>query len=447
MKRIMISAMASSSGKTVVTCGLLRAFQKRGMDVRSLKCGPDYIDPMYHSRVLGIESRNIDLFLQGEDGVNGTLQRQACDLVITVGAMGFYDGLGGTDRASAWETAKVTGTPVILVVRPSGQSLTLAAQIRGMTSFREPSMICGVLLTDCRESLFRHLKEIIERESGIPVLGFLPKMKEAALPSRHLGLVTASEIRDLQSRFDTVAQALEAHADLDRILGMACDAELPKQAQRRKTPVCRIAVAKDEAFCFYYRDNLDLLEEAGAHIVFFSPVHDRELPEADGLYLGGGYPELYAQALSANVQMRESIRDAVRKGMPTVAECGGFLYLQKSLETEDGQVWEMAGVLDGEGKKTDRLQRFGYLTLTAQQDSLLLNQGEHVPAHEFHYWECTKNGEDLAASKANGRTWRCGYATKTLYAAFPHLHFAGQTPMAERFVQQSCRFAAGEIRV
>ena len=441
MKRILIAAMHSGSGKTVLSCGLMRAFQKRGLQVAAFKCGPDYIDPMFHSRVLGVPSRNLDLYLQGEAGVQRTLRRSSGDLAILEGAMGFYDGIGGTADASAWQTANVTGTPVILALRPQGSSLTLAAQIQGLMAFRQPSQIIGLMLIDCKPSLFSHLRPILERETGLPVLGFLPRMDAAVLPDRHLGLFTAGEIADLNARFDAIADELESQADLDRLLSLAAESvDITHDQQSIPAPRCRIAVAMDEAFSFYYEDNLDALREAGAELCPFSPIHDAALPEADGLYLGGGYPELHGKALSENLSMRRSIRAAAEQGMPIVAECGGFLYLQDRLRDEAGRSLPMVGLLPGEGYPTGHLQRFGYLTLTASKDSLLLQAGESVPAHEFHYWDSTFCGSDLLAEKRNGRPWRCGITTDTLYAAFPHLHWGGELPMARRFADAAARF-------
>ena len=435
MKRIMISAMQSGGGKTVAACGLMRAYQRRGLAVTGFKCGPDYIDPMFHSRVLGVPSRNLDLFLQGSDGVRRTLARQSGDLAILEGAMGFYDGVNGTVRSSAWELAAETETPAVLVLRPSGQSTTLAAQVRGLMEFRSPSRIAALILTDCKPMLSRHLRSILERETGLPVLGFLPPMEEAVLSSRHLGLVAPGEIADLSSRFDRIADALEQNADLDTLYALAAEGE-PEYVERTADalPRCRIGVAMDDAFSFYYADNLDELRSHGAELVFFSPIRDAVMPEVDGLYLGGGYPELHIEPLSGNESMRTCIRDAVLRGMPVVAECGGFLYLQKSLRDGSGREWPMAGALPGQGYPTGSLRRFGYLTLTAEADSLLFRAGEQIPAHEFHYWDSTDCGAGIPAKKENGQNWRCGFLTETMYAAFPHLHWGGSIPMARRFV-------------
>ena len=325
---------------------------------------------------------------------------------------------------------------MLLVLRPTGVGLTLAAQVKGMLDFRRPSRIVGLFLNGCKPSLYAYLAPLLERETGLPVLGYLPHMEQAAVESRHLGLLTAQEIQDFSARYELVADQLERTAELDGILALASDAaSSAAPLSDCAKSACTIAVARDEAFCFYYADNLDRLRDCGATLAYFSPLHGEALPEsADGLYLGGGYPELYAQALSQNEGMRESIGCAVRRGLPTVAECGGFLYLQRSLEDAGGAPWPMAGALPGAGIKTGRLQRFGYLYLNATADSLLFRQGETVPVHEFHYWDTTENGCVLEAVKPGGsKKWACCYASPSLYAGFPHLHFGGALPIAERF--------------
>lgn len=426
MKRLMLAAMGSGSGKTVITCGLLVALRKRNVSVQSFKCGPDYIDPMFHSRGLGVPSRNLDLFLQGKAGVCRTLNRQEADFALVEAAMGFYDGLRGTDQASAWDIARTADIPAVLILRPKGASLTLAAQVRGLLDFRTPSHIAGLLLNDCKSSLYAHLKPILERETGQKVLGYLPPMEQALLESRHLGLRTAGEIENLTARFDAIAQQMEHTIDIDALISLAGEASGGCAAPVYPPARCKIAVAQDEAFCFCYADNLDLLRESGAQLTFFSPIHDREIPpDADGLYLVGGYPELYARQLSENTSMRESIRRALSRNMPTVAECGGFLYLQKDLENDQGEGFPMVGALAGTGYKTDRLQRFGYKHLSAEQDSLLLRNGETVPAHEFHYWDCTQPGPVF---------------TENIYAGFPHLHFGGKLPLGARFVERAIQW-------
>ena len=335
MKTLMIAAIQSGAGKTVTVCALLAALKKRGLRLQAFKCGPDYIDPMFHARVLGVPSRNLDLFLQGKEGVKRTLSRAGADFALVEGAMGYYDGLNNSDEASAWALARLTGTPVVLVVSPKGSDLTLAAQIRGLMSFRPDSGIAALILASCPEARAASLSPVLERETGLPVLGFLPPMDEAHFESRHLGLMTAAEIGDLEARLEKLGDAAERYIDLDRLVGLAGRWETAQNTfflrETAKQNV-RVAAARDEAFCFTYADNLDALREAGAELVFFSPLHDAALPEADGLYLPGGYPELHARALSENTAMRQSIQAAIARGLPTVAECGGFLYLQELLE-------------------------------------------------------------------------------------------------------------------
>lgn len=441
MKGLMVSAMVSGGGKTTLTCALMAALQSRGVRVQGFKCGPDYIDPMFHTRVLGVESRNLDLFLQGEEGVHQTYARaaQQDSLALVEGVMGFYDGAGGTDHASTWSVAHCLDLPVVLALRPKGASLTLAAQVKGLMGFRRPSHIAALILTDCTPALYAHLTPILEKETGLKVLGYLPSMEQARWPARHLGLMTADEISDFALRVSDLGRQVEQTVDLERLLALAGGERGKAPTTAVQEPKCTIGVAKDEAFCFYYADNLAALERAGAKLTFFSPIRDTP-PEqpVHGLYLGGGYPELYAQALSQNTMMRAWIKDRVTSGVPTVAECGGFLYLQNTLEDVDKVPWPMCSALHGAGVKGDRLQRFGYANLTANQDSLLLRAGETVPAHEFHYWDCTENGGDLYTEKPfSSRKWRCGILTPTLYAGFPHLHFGGKLPLAQRFVEKA----------
>ena len=444
MKQIMITAMHSGAGKTVITCSLLAALKKRGMDVHAFKCGPDYIDPMFHTGILGIPSRNLDLFLQGRDAVRSAVALHSGEIAVLEGAMGYYDGLNGTDEASAFALADVLSCPAVLVVRPQGSMLTLAAQVRGLAAFRSESHLEGILLNGCRESLAGSLTPVLERETGLPVLGFLPPMEEAVLESRHLGLLTAGEINNLTARFEVLSAQMERTMDLDALLDLASPCLAEKPEKKKAARACTIAVAKDEAFCFCYADSLEALENAGAELVFFSPLRDHTLPEGiGGLYLCGGYPELYAARLSENTAMRQSICSAVSGGLPTVAECGGFLYLQQMLENERKESFPMCGCLPGTGFRTKSLQRFGYEWLTAEEDSLLIRKGEKIPAHEFHYWDSTENGSDLHVVKPNGKIWRCGYTTKSLYAAFPHLHLGGELPLAERFAEACIGYAHG----
>ena len=449
MFKVLLTAISSNSGKTAVTCGLLSLLKRKGYGPCAFKCGPDYIDPMFHRSVLGISSNNLDVFLAGEDGVREIFARgsEGRGAAVCEGVMGFYDGVKRFDAeesgdfASAHHVADLLDIPAVLVVRPKGAALTLAAVIKGAAEFREPRRICGVIFNDCSEAYYRMYGPQIEQESGVPVLGFVPHMEEANFESRHLGLMTAEEIDDLAERIDRIGQKMEETIDLERLFEVAgaenADAAgtCEGAASADKNADVRIAVARDEAFNFIYAETLAALEKAGAEIVFFSPVHDNRMPDdIDGLYLPGGYPELYGKQLSDNTTMLESVRAAVQSGLPTVAECGGFLYLSASLEDADGKDWPMAGVLPGHGSNAGKLVRFGYGYISAEQDSLLLRAGEKVPVHEFHYWDTTADGTDMILTKvSNGKQWNFGYAGKTLYAGFPHLYLGGRQ-LAERFV-------------
>ncbi len=447
----MIAAASSGSGKTVVVCALLAALRERGMTPCAFKCGPDYIDPMFHRAVLGVESHNLDLFLSGEDCLRRHYGRCAAGhgAAVTEGAMGFYDGIGGSDRASAWHIADTLDLPVLLVVRPKGACLTLAAQINGLRNFRSRSRIAGLFLNGCTASLAARLGPVLERETGLPVLGYLPILDEAALESRHLGLCTAAEVADLSVRCTALAEQLSKTLNWPRFLALGVRREHPAVPETAAAVRCvPIAVAEDRAFCFAYRETYEIFRAAGAELLPFSPLKDSTLPErACGLYLPGGYPELYARRLAENGSMRRAVRAAVEAGMPTVAECGGFLYLGRSLQGTDGAAYPMAGVLPGTAVKKDRLVRFGYAELTAAEDSLLFRKGERVPVHEFHYWDSTENGTALTAVKAaTGQRWSCGFVGKRLYAAFPHLYFAGRPCLAQRFIDAAAEYEKEETR-
>ena len=438
MIQFLLAAPRSGSGKTTMTCALLMALKRRGCAPCAFKSGPDYIDPMFHRAVLGVESRNLDLFFSAPETVRTLYAKGAAGhgAAVCEGAMGFYDGLGGvSDRASAWHLADTLDLPVLLVVEPKGQSLTLAAELNGLVNFRTPSHIAGILLNNCTARMHALLAPMLEKETGLPVLGFLPKLPEAVIGSRHLGLYTAAEVENLQQKLALLADAAEEHIDWPRLLAL-CEKEPPALPVQPEMPPARvrIAVAQDEAFCFTYAETLEAFRDAGAEVVFFSPLRDTALPEnIGGLYLPGGYPELHARELSENTSLLREIKQKIKSGLPTAAECGGFLYLGQSLTDAEGQSWPMAGVLPGEAKDAGRLVRFGYATLSADSDSMLFRAGESFPIHEFHHWDSTANGTALAAKKpVGGAAWRCGFVNEHFYAGFPHLYWAG-TPLPQRF--------------
>ena len=440
--RILFAAPASGSGKTTLVCGLLRALKNRGKKVRAFKCGPDYIDPLFHERVVGVPSGTLDLFFSPEDQLRRLFCRHAAGAEISLieGVMGYYDGLGAaTDRASSYAVAKALDAPVILVVDGRGQSLSALATVAGFLRFRADSRIRGVLFNRMSEGVYSALKPEVEK-LGVQPLGFVPKAPELMIESRHLGLVTPGEIEDLGQKLDALAALLERTVDMEGLLALAGSApalEAPPAPPIPPLPRTRIAVARDQAFCFLYRDNLDLLADYGAELIFFSPLHDDALPAgAQGLILPGGYPELHAQVLSENESMRRSVREAIQNGLPCLAECGGFLYLHRELEDMEGRSWPMVGVLNARAYRTPRLGRFGYITLTAKADTAFLPAGEIVRGHEFHYFESESCGDALHAQKPTGsRGWDCGHSRGNLLMGFPHLYYPSDPQLIERFLR------------
>ena len=432
--RLLIAGTGSGCGKTSVVCAILQALKNRGLAPASFKCGPDYIDPMFHTGVLGLESTNLDIFFSGEAGVRSAFVKHARDWNIIEGVMGLYDGLSMTsEEASSYHVARTLSAPVILVVNGRGMALSAAAVVKGYLSLRTPNPIRGVIFNRISPMTYPQLKAAVESECGVKVYGYLPTCESASLESRHLGLVTAQEVEDLQEKMQTLAAAAEKGIDLDGLLALMTE-QPPLEADIPAYPRLggvRIAVARDRAFCFYYRDNLELLEELGAELVPFSPLTDSVLPGCDGLYLGGGYPELYAKELAENVSMMRSLREAVESGLPTVAECGGFMTLCRSIA---GQA--TAGVFPTDCENTGKLSRFGYETLYGEGESLLFGPGDALRAHEFHYWDAGDPGDSLRAVKPGGREHRCAHVSGTLYAGYPHLYFPSCPRAAERFIQK-----------
>lgn len=450
--RLLLCAPGSGCGKTTVTCALLQALVNRGIEPVAFKSGPDYIDPMFHSEVIGAKSRNLDLFLMGKAGVLASLGENGAGRVAVIeGAMGYYDGIAMSSAASAYDLAWQTKSPAVLIVDARGSALSLAALVAGFRDFRPDSAIRGVILNRVPPMVYPRLKAAIEAQTGLRVYGFLPICPEAALESRHLGLVTAAEVADLKQKLCALAELAERYLDVDGLLALATGAPSVPEADARPLPPVpgrpRIGVARDRAFCFYYEDALRLLERLGAEIVPFSPLEDGALPAGlNGLYLGGGYPELYGRELSQNETMRRGIREAILNGMPTVAECGGFLYLHAQLEDSGGTFWPMAGVFPCRAVRTDKLSQFGYVNLKTQKDGLLAGAGEVLPAHEFHYWKSEQPGADFRAEKPQSeRGWPCAWHGPSLYAGFPHVHFCGVPHAARRFVAACAAYHHGEM--
>ena len=445
--RILLAAGSSGSGKTLITCGLLEALVERGLKTASFKCGPDYIDPMFHSRVIGTKSRNLDTFFTGSEVTKYLLTRNArdCEIAVMEGVMGFYDGIAGTTTtASAYDLAKVTDTPVILIVNSRGMSVSLAAYVKGFLEYKKDSHIKGVIFNQMSPMLYPRMKKLLEEELGVAVLGYVPKVEDCVIESRHLGLVLPDEIPELKDRLHKLAGVLEETLDIDRILELAgeapdlLDAKPESVTDFRLSEPVRIGVAEDEAFCFFYADNFRLLSEMGAEIVPFSPMEDKQLPDdLDGLLLYGGYPELNGKKLEQNTTMKDMIREKLKAGMPCMAECGGFMYLHEEMEGMDGNFYQMAGVIPGKAYRTPKLSRFGYVTLTQKKPALGMEDFGEIPAHEFHYFDSENCGGDFHAAKPESkRGWDCIHGTDTMLAGFPHLYYYGNPEVPKAFLKK-----------
>lgn len=434
MKRVMIAGTNSGCGKTTVTCAILQALTNRGLDVSSFKCGPDYIDPMFHKTIIGAPSYNLDSFLTDENTVNYLLHKNGGQVSVIEGVMGFYDGLSFTEKGSSYEISEITKTPVVLVVNCRGMSLSSAAVLQGFRDFKDNN-IKGVIFNNLSEELYGSMAWEC-RKIGITPLGFMPRISEAVLESRHLGLVTAQEVDDIKSKMQILAKYAEKYIDLDALLALSeCEDVKYNDIPIPKIGDTKIAVAHDRAFCFYYEDNLDLLRSMGAELVEFSPLANEKVPPCDGMILGGGYPELYADVLEKNIVTLKSIKENIENAMPCLAECGGFMYLHKTLDNGE-RTYKMAGVIDGVCRKTDKLQRFGYMEMTAEEDNILCRKGGKIKAREFHYFESDCCGSSFTARKG-AREWKCVNTSKNLFAGFAHIHFWSDISFAENFIR-SC---------
>lgn len=455
MAGFMITAASSGSGKTMITCGLLELFKRKGLNPLACKCGPDYIDGLFHKQVLELEGMNLDSYFEAPEELRDKYSCLSKDhLPVVEGVMGYFDGLGGsTTRASSWEVAHILDLPAVLVVDARGASVSLAAVIKGFLEFERPmgSQIKAVIFNRMSPMLYPRIRELVERETGIRAAGFVPELDFLKVGSRHLGLVLPEEIAGLREQMNRLGKCLEETIDWEFLAELGAEKEERDALEEENTEASctaafsfRLGIAMDEAFCFYYQDNLRLLERLGGELVYFSPIHDRSLPEQlDGLILGGGYPELYCEALSLNESMREAVKKAAEGGLPVLGECGGYLYLLEELEAEDGRIWPMTGVLKGKGYKKGKNSRFGYIGVEAEKDSLYLKPGEQIRGHEFHYWDCEVLEEEwvMRAKKPVGnRSWPCIRIKNQVMAGFPHLFYPSCPAFAVRFAKACVRY-------
>lgn len=449
LNRIMLAAPGSGSGKTMLTCALLMALKRKGHRPVAYKCGPDYIDPMFHKKVIDIPSKNLDTFFTGEEKTRELFlkHRREDEFAVIEGVMGLYDGIRGIwEEGSSYHLAKVTHTPILLVVDAKGMGRSVIPLIKGFLLYDTEHLIKGVILNRMSGAYYESIRPWIEAECGISVMGYFPEKKELRIESRHLGLVLPEELADIRERVAAAAEELVKTVSLEKIVHAAEMAEelavsesgtqAEPDAIEEHRPV--LAVARDEAFCFYYEDNLELLRECGADIRYFSPLHDDRLPEGlCGLLLGGGYPELHAAALCENKEMLSQIRRAVEDGMPVVAECGGFLYLHAMLEDREGQSHAMAAAIDAACHDTGRLVRFGYVEIE-EKESSFLGPGERIKGHEFHYFDSEENGSDCVAHKPySERSYPCIIADENRWLGFPHLYYPSNETFARSLVEKA----------
>ena len=454
LNRIMIAAPGSGSGKTMITCALLKALKNRGEQVVSYKCGPDYIDPMFHEKVIGVPSKNLDTFFTGEDMTRELFlkNRTEKDFAVIEGVMGLFDGLGGVrEEGSSYHLAKVTETPIVLVIDAKGMGRSVIPMIAGFLSYDKEHLIQGVILNKMSKSYYEIIKPLIEGELKVTVLGYFPDQKDIHIESRHLGLVMPNELVDLQKQLQAVSEELEKTVNVEEIKHIGV---LAKELQVTHTKGSRtlfrddkghggpvITVAKDEAFCFYYDDNLLMLQENGAKITYFSPLHDTKLPDhCDALLIGGGYPELYADKLSRNITMRNAMKQAIDTGMPIVAECGGFMYLHEAIIDQNGVSHAMVGAIPATCSYKGKLVRFGYVEIREKQ-SCFLPEGELIKGHEFHYFDSTDNGEGCIATKpTTGRVYPCVIEGENYWMGFPHLYYPSNPLFVESFVKKAEKY-------
>ncbi len=446
MKRIVIAAPHSGSGKTTVCMALLRAWTARCLRVQPFKVGPDYIDTAYHARICRRDAINLDGFLMDETSTRQLVCEYGAgaDLSVIEGVMGLYDGLGGTTEASTAQIASWIGAPIVVVLDPRGMAATAAAILTGLRDFGKAE-IRGVIFNKIRsERHYETLRTAVEA-AGFACLGYLPAEEGLSIESRQLGILPESELLDADRKIARLGELAEAFIDLAALEAIAASAPPLDEAPLALEPICggervRIAVARDKAFNFYYADNLRILEKLGAQLVDFSPMADKALPDCEGVYIGGGFPEVFAGALAANESMKQSVRAAFERAVPIFAECGGCMYLMEGLEI-DGETHAMCGIFSGVAKQGKRLSRhFGYVESELLANAPIGPKGRRFRHHEFHHSEIdTPLPPALRTKKAaTGESWEGGMALGLCFGSYAHVAFRGEMRLACHFVE-CCR--------
>ena len=445
IKAVVIAGATSGVGKTTLTTGIISALVKRGLEVQPFKAGPDYIDPSYHTQVAGRPSRNLDTWMLPKESVI-EIFNHACintDIAVVEGVMGLYDGHSGNEEAgSTAELAKILGLPVILVVNASSVARSIAALALGYQQFDPALRLAGIIFNGIgSESHYQMCCDAVVQATDLAVLGYLPRRPELTLPERHLGLVPMAESPAAQDYFNTLTAQVETTIDLDGVLEIASCATPPTIKpilfpQEQLPKEIRLAVAQDKAFSFYYQDNLDLLEAWGAELIPFSPVNDDKLPpDIDGIYIGGGFPEMYVEELAKNTSIMSVITEAASAGMPIYGECGGLMYLGRSLRDFEGHQYQLTGVLPIDSRLDNTKLTLGYRTIRALTDGPLLEQDKEVRGHEFHRSNLQREPNEEAAYLILEQDRREGFQTGNILASYIHVHFAARPGLAQRFIK------------
>jgi len=449
----MLAGTSSNVGKTTVTMGIMAAFKKRGIRVKPFKTGPDYIDPMFHSFVTGEKSINLDTWMLDDNTIRGLFHRRLTneDLGIVEGVMGLYDGHSlESDIGSSAFLSKTIGAPVILIIDGRGMAKSAAALVKGYVDFDPNTKIAGVIINRLSsESHYQLLKEMIEVYNDVTCLGYFPNNPDIVMDSRHLGLVPVEELSGFREKAEKAGELAEAHIDLDKILEISghTDAENtyndPFEGYHEKYKGLRIGVPKDRAFNFYYEDNFMALEKAGAEVVTFSPLRDKLLPEnLDGLYIGGGFPEIFGAELAENKSLMADMKSQLEAGLSCYAECGGLMYLTNAMTLLNGETYESLGFLNGTSKMTKRLQRFGYVTVKASFGEKPIE----IRGHEFHH-SIVETQEAMPTAyviSKKDRTWTCGYRKKNVLAGYPHIHFYSNPLFLEALLTKALNHKEGK---
>lgn len=454
--RLVIAGTSSNVGKTTIMVGLVRALRARGLKVAVFKCGPDYLDPTYHVRASGVPCHNLDGWMMGCEAVLSTFMHasQGADIALLEGVMGLFDGASPTsDEGSTAEIAKWLQAPVVLVCDASGMARSIAALVKGFSTFDADLQIAGLICN--RIGSRGHLELLRTATGGLPpVLGGLPKEATLAFADRHLGLHRADRTAVPEDVFVALGNRVSEWCEIDAILALAHSAPVLPDMQMPGRIVmegarCRIGLAFDEAFHFYYDDNLSRLESLGAELVRFSPMHDAQLPDVDGLYFGGGYPEVHAEALSSNRSMRQAIKTFAEARGPIYGECGGLMYLSNGIRTLDGTLHDMVGLIPGEAEMKDRVQALGYVEVDTQDETMLGPEGRRFRGHQFRYSDLRLPADVERCynvrRRRGGESFQEGYRKGNTLASYVHAHWASNPLLAQGFVQ-SCAAHARRVR-